>query len=102
MGQVYKMFFLLEIKVDLPTIWDQRTPSYRNKKAEMCRPYRIYISATDHLDPSGLQLREARVGYVWYGSNPVICSRTVDRAGRSAPTGPFDDIEVAHFHSNVF
>ena len=32
--------FFFEIKIDIPTIWAQGTPSFRNKIAEMCYLYR--------------------------------------------------------------
>ena len=39
MAQVYKTF-VFEIKIDIPTISGQGTPSFRNKIAEMCYLYR--------------------------------------------------------------
>ena len=35
-----KRFFFVEIKIDIPTTWGRRTPSFGNKIAEMCYLYR--------------------------------------------------------------
>ena len=32
--------FFFEVKIDIPTIWDKGTPSFRNEIAEMCYLYR--------------------------------------------------------------
>ena len=39
MAQVHETLFF-EIKIDIPKIWDKGTPSFRNKRAEMCYLYR--------------------------------------------------------------
>ena len=48
MAQVYKTYFLSENDIDIPRIWSQGTPSFRNEKTENVLPHRVSLHHVTH------------------------------------------------------